>query len=97
MGRISTPAFRIEYSAVVAVASDRAIGMTAGAWRSQQAGRPTDANLAKHVAHLEASTKVFGCNAHLGELRIGAARIVRQADGKVVAVYVALASGQVAA
>lgn len=81
MGRITTPPYRLEFTAV-----DRG-AWTPGAWRSESNGRPTAANLAAYVRETERSTMAGGCNAHLGATRILAARIVRQSTGDVVATY----------
>lgn len=76
MGRSFTPAFAIEYIV------DNGF-WTPGAWRTDQAGRPTDANLARHVAFMEASTQPGGCNEHLGATKILAAHIVRNRGERV--------------
>jgi hypothetical protein len=76
MGRTLTPAYAIEY--VV----NRGF-WTPACWPTKQAGRPTAANLAKHVALVEASTQADGCNAHLGATKILSARIVRNRGERV--------------
>jgi hypothetical protein len=57
-------------------------------WNCRQNGRPTAANLAKHVAGFEASTRPGGCNSHLGATVVTGARIRRnEYRGEVVARY----------
>lgn len=55
-----------------------------GEWPTKHAGRPTDANLAKYVAHFEASTAPGGCNEHLGRRVVWAAEVVDQLNGNAV-------------
>lgn len=50
-------------------------------------GPATDAGLARFVADFEAATRPGGVNAHLGELTVSSATLVRQRDGAVVASY----------
>lgn len=77
MGRSTTPTYRVEYKV------DRGFWTTA-AWPTKFAGRPSGANLAKHVAVTEASTQPGGCNAHLGATKILAARIVANKGAAVL-------------
>lgn len=64
----------------------REVRWTSQAWRREY-GRPTEANLAKVIQSLESSTAPGGANAHLGITQVAAARIVRQRDGKVLAIW----------
>lgn len=85
-GRVSTPAYRIEYKAAGGVHH------TPGAWRIDADGKPTPENLAKHIAHLNASFGPGGSNARVGELhgeagQIVSAKIIRQSDDSVVATW----------
>jgi hypothetical protein len=59
-------------------------------WNCRRDGRPTAANLAKHVASFEASTQPGQCNAHLGATRVASAKIRRNMlAGDTVATYTA--------
>jgi hypothetical protein len=83
MGRSYTPAYAIE------MMTDNGHWTPQG-WDVKVAGKPTAANLAAHVAKLEASTQPGGCNAHLDPTRILAARILRNRGQRdLVAGYVA--------
>lgn len=83
MGRIVTPAYAIEYKI------DNGF-WTPACWNFKHAGRPTDANLAKHIKVMEDSTQPGGCNQHLGATKILAAVIVRNQGERVeVARYTA--------
>ena len=61
------------------------------AWRCNQSGRPTAANLAAYVEAFEASTRPGGCNAHLGAQRVTRAHVKVNSgyDGRIVAEYTA--------
>lgn len=89
MGRSRTPPYRIEY--VAAYFRDRdhweKIGMTPGGWDSKHYGKPTTANLERVIKSFELSSKPGGVNAHLGEMQVTRARIVRQKDGHIIAEY----------
>lgn len=97
MGRCATPSHRVEYTKVLGRSM-----FTSAAWRSAAKygapgmGRPTVANLAAHVASLNASMLPGGCNEHIarafGETIVLAAQIVHQASGDVVARYAAPAA-----
>jgi len=50
-------------------------------------GKPTEANLAKWVAVYNASFQPGGVNQHAGPLTIVSAKIVRQADYRIMAEY----------
>lgn len=50
-------------------------------------GKPTEANLAKHVEAFETSTKPGGPNEHLGTTIVWAAHIKDQLTGKILATY----------
>jgi hypothetical protein len=84
MGRTVTPKYRVEYTT-----SDNS-SFTPSAW-PKEAGRANEANLGKHVERVNASFKPGGCNAHIGHYyhntAIVSARLVRQADSSVIAVY----------
>lgn len=83
MGRSTTPAFAVHF------VTDNGF-WTPSAWPTKFAGRPTAANLAKHVAVMEAATQPGGCNEHLGATRILAARILKNRGQRdLVAAYVA--------
>ena len=64
------------------------VGFTPYSWNCRRDGRPTEANLRKHVESFEASTREGGVNAHLGEVTVLRA-VIRLNDGrgKVVAEY----------
>jgi len=80
MSRCTTPKYRVE----VALASPR-WAATPGAWRREY-GRPGAEALARWIAQHNASLAPGEANAHLGaEHRVIGARIVRQADGRVMA------------
>lgn len=78
MGRSYTPTYRTEWD-------DRSNGV----WRKEY-GKPTLANLEKHVHEYAESLKAGGINNHIS-LALGyipfprVARIVRQRDGKIMA------------
>jgi hypothetical protein len=74
MGRSYTPTFRVEYN-----------GGAQMCWDSKRDGRPTEANLDAWRDGYNASFQPGGVNGHLAGYRIGAARLVRQATGEVVA------------
>jgi hypothetical protein len=61
---------------------------TSYSWNCRRDGRPTGANLRKHIKSFEAATKPGGVNAHLGEVTVLRAEI-RLNDGsrKVVVSY----------
>lgn len=82
MGRTATS----KYAVSITVPGYR---YTLAAWRCNQSGRPTQANLAKYVHAFEASTKPGGCNAHLGEQHVTSAYIKVNSgyDGAIVARY----------
>lgn len=83
MGHSTTPAYAIEFL------TDHG-SWTPAAWDAKHAGRPTAANLAKHVGVMEASTNAGGCNAHLGATKILAARILKNRGHRdLVAAYAA--------
>ncbi len=82
MGRSYTPTFRLEMTNQYA-----SVGFSNQAWETKYAGRPTNANLAKHIAFFEASTRGDGCNAHLGSVTITNAKVIRQSNGDVEATY----------
>lgn len=86
MSSSHTPTYRVEYSSVVDITRGQRVGMTPCAWRRPD-GRPTAANLERHVRGFEESTLPGGVNAHCGITRVGSARLVRQADGEVMATY----------
>lgn len=50
-------------------------------------GKPTDLNLAAHVAVFEASTAPGGVNAHIGATKVVSAQIVRQSTNETLASY----------
>jgi len=50
-------------------------------------GKPTPANIAKHCAHMEASTLPGGVNAHIGKTKILSAYVVDQRTREIVATY----------
>lgn len=85
----TTPTYRVEFSNVVDVGGGRRIGLSSQGYDCKRSGRPSDENLAAFVRGLEDSTLPGGVNAHLGVTRVGAATIVRQATGRVVATYTA--------
>ena len=61
---------------------------TPAAWNCRTMGRPTAANLRRHVEGFEASTRPGGVNAHLGATLVTRASIRRNAlGGAVVATY----------
>lgn len=86
MGRSRLVTYSIGYRV------DRGL-FTPGEWRSKARGqvpgmgRPNVENLAAHVAHLEASMKPGGCNAHLGERVILEAWIIDERTGQQVAFW----------
>ena len=94
MGRSTTPTFRVEFTKTYKLS-----GFNHMAWYSTDGpnrtgyGKPTEANLAKLIKHMNQSYQPGGANAHLqraGQDRpssITEARIVRQSTGKVVATY----------
>lgn len=85
MGRTYTPRYAVHYRATCV--------LTAASWRVRRDGqvfgygRPTDANLKKHVDHLNESFKSGGINERVGNVYIYGARIVDQTTGDVVARY----------
>lgn len=87
MGRSRTVNFTVGYRV------DRGL-FTEGEWRTRKQGqvpsmgKPSVENLAAHVAHLEASMKPGGCNAHLGERTILEAWITDEQTGVRVAFWV---------
>lgn len=87
MGRIVTPAYRVEYQMFGTV------HLTPAAWEVRSRGmipgkgKPTFDNLAKHIAALEASFKPGGVNEQCGELKVRQAQIVRQSDDEIIAVW----------
>jgi len=50
-------------------------------------GKPNTANIAKHVAHMEASTLPSGVNAHIGKTKILSAYVVDQRTREIVATF----------
>lgn len=84
MGRTTTPTFRLEMQD-----ANPYHNYSGQRWDTKNAGRPNDANLAKDIAHFEASTREGGCNAHLGEITITKATVIRQSNNEVVATYTA--------
>lgn len=80
MGRSYTPKYRIE----IRLASPK-WAAPPEAWRTQY-GRANAENLARFIQVHNASIAPGGANAHLGaEHRITGARLVRQADDRVLA------------
>lgn len=82
MGRIATS----KYAVSITVPG---YSYSLAAWRCNQSGRPTDANLTRYVQAFEASTQAGGCNAHLGEQHVTRAYIKVNSgyDGAIVARY----------
>lgn len=78
MGRITKPAYRVEYEVEGA-------RFTPAGWDSKHAGRPNDRNLHHHVQVLQKSTEPGGVNAHLGPVRVLRAKVVKQSSGVTVA------------
>jgi hypothetical protein len=88
MGRSTTPPYRLELEIP-------GFYTTPSCWRVKAQyqipgyGKPTAANLQKHVEGFEASCAPGGCNQHLGTRKVRAARIVNQFTAEVVATYAA--------
>ena len=91
MGRITTPPYRIEFTCVGSVQTP-AVWRVKGSGQLPGYGSPNNANLAKYMAFTNASYLPGGCNEHVtkafgqGAIPV-AARIVRQADGEIVATW----------
>lgn len=61
---------------------------TAYSWNCRRDGRPTEANLRRHIKSFEDATKPGGVNAHLGEVTVLRAEIrLNDGSGKIVAEY----------
>lgn len=86
MGRIRTPAYRVELKTL-------GFYLTPAAWNIRGDGlvhgngKPTHANLKKYVESIHKSFEPGGANAHIGYLRIIRATIIRQADDEVMATW----------
>lgn len=85
MGRITTPAYRVEYR-------DNLSGRTVQtmAWHGSRDGRANAANLEKWRRAYNRSFGPNGTNAHLARAyglipHIHYARLIRQSDGKLIA------------
>ena len=85
MGRTVTPKYRAELTFFGNTESRMAWNVRSNVGHAH--GTPTAANLAKYVKALEDSSRLGGCNAHLGHTVVASARIVRQADRQCVASY----------
>jgi hypothetical protein len=84
MGRVTTPTHRVEYVTNVA-------HMTPGAWHNKNEGRPSDDAAERHRVMLNASLQPGGvnehCTGHDGTImHVSKVTVIRQRDGKVVAV-----------
>lgn len=86
MSSTTTPTYRLELNVPGSLISAMAWEVR-GRYGSAGYGVPTAANLAAYIERFVASTREGGVNAHLGETVPDFARIVRQADGRVFAVY----------
>ena len=87
MGHSRTPTFRIEETCQTGTR----LWQTSGSWEIRSIyradGKPTRANLEKHVRAFELSTQQNGVNAHLGASIVRSAKIIRQSSGEIVATY----------
>jgi len=78
---------------MVAVSPSGTHRCTPAEWRTRSRGqlpgygKPTEENLAAYVRHFENSTKVGGCNAHLGTTVVFSASVRDHRTGQVVATY----------
>lgn len=90
-GSTRTFTYRVEYTT-----ASPTVHQTPAGWKPKVAeggGKPTAANLARHVEHLNKSFEPGGVNAHVADrfgfaAKIVAARIVRQADNEIMATWV---------
>ena len=89
MGRTRTIPIVVVFDRVLATDGKawREVRHTPAPWDTRRYGKPTEANLARFIQELESSTAPDGVNAHLGVMQVSAARIVRQRDGKVLAIW----------
>ena len=89
MGRSRVIPIVIEYLRAYSLRNGRChpARITSGEWPRSPYGRPSSASLARVITDFEASTRSGGVNAHLGEMQVTAARVVRQRDGAVLATY----------
>ena len=93
MGRSYTPKYRIEYTTVITTDADgdwTKRRFSPSFWNGKRDGKPTVANLQANLVVFEASFAPGGCNDHVyagDTVQLLAARLVRQADGAVVAEY----------
>lgn len=89
MGASFTPSYRVEYSDW-RLPDGRVLRQTPSGWDIKQCGRPTAANLEKHMHVLLRSFQApNGVNQHVSkaygvEIHIPAARIIHQKSGAVV-------------
>ena len=83
MGLITTPTHRVEYQTNIG-------HMTPGAWDNRNEGRPTDAGAEAHRVMLNESFQPGGVNEHClvdgAIMHATKVTVIRQCDGKVVAV-----------
>lgn len=83
MGRVTTPAYRIEYT----TSPLSRTGLTSACWNSRFNGRANEANLVRHVQGLLASFQPGGVN-HYPDMAapvLTRVQLVRQRDSVVVA------------
>ncbi len=86
MGYSTTPTYRVEMSTPGYFIS-AAPWRVKGYGRIRGSGKPTTENLERYIREFELSTQGEGVNKHLGATKITRARIIRQADGEVMATY----------